>query len=648
MRPLPSISEIFNQAVQSIRRGAYPQAIGLLQQIVVAQPKHFDVRLQLAKACLDWVYIQTRMPLVDIKPSLLSSAAVHYLQMAESQLAILASQRPASPHVQEMLAVVHLIHGRHSEALACLKKALAKEQAKSELMYNAAYCLVELERYAEAQAYLVKLTTLQPGHGMGWHVLGEAQRLDGKPESALEMYQRAMQLLPDWPQPYGGMASALTDLGRHAEARQYIEKAIELSPSETLYQTLLFGMHYQPELTVAEIAARHRDFGSRFESSLKTTWQPHANLPDPERRLRVGFVSADLRRHPVGYFMADLLADLKKANLELFAYSNGGVHDDITAVIKPQFARWQECQQMSDESLAAQIRLDEIDILVDLSGHTKGNRLLVFARRPAPVQVTYLGYFDTTGLEAMDYILGNCWLLPKGEEELYSEKPWRLPDVHLCFSPPDLAVEVGPLPAVLTGQVTFGCFNRIDKVNARVVATWARLLHAVPGSRLYLKSKALGDSAVAMHYKKLFAEQGIAEERLLLEGESGFKEYMESYNRVDIALDPYPYNGGTTTVQALWMGVPTLCLHGDRYAAHMGESILHAIGLPEWVAGDEDAYVALGGAFAADLPALAVLRANLRWRLLASPICDAARFARDLEDAFRGMWRAWCEGANPK
>lgn len=637
---------MLNQAVQLIRRGAYSQAIGLLQQSVVVQPKHFDARLQLVKACLDWVYIQMRMPLVDIKPSLLNPAAAHYLQLAESQLAILATQRPASAQVQAMLAVVHLIHGRNTEALGCLKKALVKGSGNSELLYNAAYCLVELGRHSEAEVYLAKLTALHPDYGMGWHLLGEASRLDGKPEAALAAYQRAMKLLPDWPQPYGGMASALADLGRHAEGRQYIEKAVELAPSESLYQTLLFGTHYQPELTVAEIAARHRDFGRRFESPLKTNWQSHTNFPDPERPLRVGFVSADLRHHPVGFFMADLLANLKVTCLELFAYSNGGVHDDITARIKPLFASWQECQEMSDEALAGQIRSDEIDILVDLSGHTKGNRLLVFARKPAPVQVTYLGYFDTTGLEAMDYILGNCWLLPKEEEGLYSEKPWHLPNAHFCFSPPDLPVEVGPLPAELAGYITFGCFNRIDKVNALVVFAWAQLMQAVPGSRLYLKSKALGDSAVAEHYKKRFLEQGIGEERLLFEGESGFREYLQSYNHVDIALDSFPYNGGTTTVQALWMGVPTLCLHGDRYAAHMGESIMHAMDMPEWVANDVDDFVAKGTAFAADLNALALLRIGLRPRLLASPICDAPGFARNLEAAFRGMWRAWCERQN--
>lgn len=634
---------MLGQAVQLIRRGAYPQAISLLQQAVAAQPAHFETRLQLAKAYLDWVYLQTQRPLMDIEPGLLSQESAHYLQLTENLLLALAKLRPAFPHVQALLAVVHLIYGRNAEALGCLKKALSKDPANPELLYNMGYCLTELERYGEAITYLTRLTALQPKHGMGWHMLGEAARLGDQSELALKAFHRAIELLPDWPQPFGAMASTLAKLGQHADGQQYLEKAIELAPSETLYQSLLFGMHFQPALAAADIAARHRDFAERFESPLKHAWQPHGNTADPERRLRVGFVSADLRRHSVGYFMADLLASLKGTDLELVAYNNGGGNDDLTERIKPQFALWRECHAMNDDALAAQIRVDAIDILVDLSGHTLGNRLLVFARKPAPIQVTYLGYFDTTGLGAMDYILGNRWLLPEAEEPLYTEKPWRLPDAHLCFTPPDLDIQVGPLPAEQAGRITFGCFNRIDKVNSQVVATWARLLQAVPGSRLYLKSRALGDAAVAEHYRRKFAEQGVEADRLLLEGQSGFEEYLRSYRQVDIALDPYPYNGGTTTVQAMWMGVPTLALHGDRYVAHMGESILHAAGMPEWIAAEEGEYIAKAVAFAGDAASLATLRAGLRARLLASPICDAPGFARNLEAAFRAMWHAWCE-----
>ena len=270
----------------------------------------------------------------------------------------------------------------------------------------------------------------------------------------------------------------------------------------------------------------------------------------------------------------------------------------------------------------------------------------MFARKPAPVQVTYLGYPDTTGLSAMDYILGDSRMFPEEEEALYVEKPWRLPDTSLCFMPPDLPVEVGALPAVQNGFITFGCMNKRDKVNDAVIATWARILRAVPGSRLLLQGKPYGDAGVADYVRSRFAERGIEGDRLELIGSLSWREHLEIYNRVDIALDPFPYNGTTTSVEGLWMGVPLLALKGDRLVSHMGESILHAVDMPDWIAADEDDYVAKAVAFRRRPVRAGDLRAGLRYRLLASPICDAPRFARNLEAAFRGMWRKWCAQQN--
>ncbi|MGB9130308.1 MAG: glycosyltransferase, partial [Thiobacillus sp.] len=254
-------------------------------------------------------------------------------------------------------------------------------------------------------------------------------------------------------------------------------------------------------------------------------------------------------------------------------------------------------------------------------------------------------YPDTTGLSAIDYILGDPRMFPPGEETLYVEKPWCLPDTSLCFTPPDLPVEVGPLPAAQNGFITFGCLNKTEKANNdAVIETWANILHAVPSSRLLLQNKPYGDAGIAAHVRSRFAERGIEGDRLELIGKLSWHEHMETYNRVDIALDPFPYNGTTTSVEGLWMGVPLLALKGDRLVAHMGESILHTMGMPEWIASDEADYVAKAVALAGDLSALTAMRVGLRERLLASPICDAPRFARNLEEAFRGMWRAWCKG----
>jgi protein O-GlcNAc transferase len=307
--------------------------------------------------------------------------------------------------------------------------------------------------------------------------------------------------------------------------------------------------------------------------------------------------------------------------------------------------QWRDASiaKLNDEALANLIRTDGIDILIDLAGHTAKNRLPVFAWKPAPVQVSWLGYLGTTGLDAMDYVLADAWALPAGEEDQFTETPWRMPETYICFSPPDLPVEVGPLPALEKGNITFGCFNNLNKINDQVAACWARLLQLVPGARLYLKTKNLGTAAMREKLVARFAGLGIAPERLILEGEFASHEaHFQAYHQVDMALDPFPYPGITTTVEALWMGVPVLSMRGQRFISHQGETILNNVGMPEWIAADEDAYVAKAAAFASDTQALAVLRAGLRERLLASPLCDAPRFAHNFEDAMRGMWQKWC------
>jgi predicted O-linked N-acetylglucosamine transferase (SPINDLY family) len=283
-----------------------------------------------------------------------------------------------------------------------------------------------------------------------------------------------------------------------------------------------------------------------------------------------------------------------------------------------------------------------IDILIDLSGHTGDNRLPMFAWKPAPVQVTWLGYFATTGVAAIDYLIADPWTLPKSEESSFSETIWRVPETRLCFTPPAILLNVTPPPMLVNGHITFGCFNNLTKMNEQVVALWARILAAVPNSRLYLKARALGEVAVQQSVMKRFAEHGIDPQRLTLETYVPRANYLEAYNQIDIALDPFPYTGGTTTVEALWMGVPVLTLAGKQFLARQGVGLLMNAGLPEWVASDQDDYLSRAIAHASDMQRLASLRAGLRQQVLASPIFDASRFARYFEAALRGMWEKWC------
>jgi predicted O-linked N-acetylglucosamine transferase (SPINDLY family) len=298
---------------------------------------------------------------------------------------------------------------------------------------------------------------------------------------------------------------------------------------------------------------------------------------------------------------------------------------------------------LSDEALAKQIHSDRIDILIDLAGHTAHNRLPVFAWKPAPVQVSWLGYFATTGVAAIDYLIADPWTLPPSEEVYFTEKIWRLPETRLCFTVPDVQVAVSPLPAIENDYITFGCFNNLAKMNDAVVSLWARILHALPTSRLFLKSIQIAEASLREEIYARFSAHGIDADRLILEAYGPRADYLAAYQRVDIALDPFPFPGGTTTVESLWMGVPVLTLAGERFLSRQGVGLMMNAGLPNWVATDPDDYLARAMAHASDLKSLATLRAGLRQQVLASPIFDAPRFAQHFAAALRGMWAKWCE-----
>lgn len=585
------------------------------------------------------------------------------------------------------LAVAHLNLGnalaelgRHTEAVPAFEQAIALDPALAEAHNGLGAALARLNRFEDAAKCLRAAIRLNPELIEAYTGLSDVLRLLGQSENALSCvdealrrhpddalahvvrgqallkrgrygearaaFGRALALQPDCAAAHSELGAVLLLWGEQGQARSHGERAIALAPGNDVFLSgQLFNLHYHPHLAADELAGRHRLFDRRFGAPLRAARQAHANTPDPARRIRVGFVSGDFRRHPVGYFMVDLLEGLAGGGLDLYAYANHRLDDALTERIRPHFAGWRKVYPLDDETMAAQIRADGIDVLVDLSGHTGDNRLKVFARKPAPVQVSYLGYPDTTGLSAVDCILGDARMFPPGEDVLYAETPWHLPDTALCFSPPDVPVEVASLPAMQNGFVTFGCLNKTEKANNdAVIETWARILHAVPGSKLLLQNKPYGDAEIAASVRGAFEGRGIGADRLELLGALSWQAHLETFNRVDIALDPFPYNGTTTSVEGLWMGVPFVALKGDRLVAHMGESILFTMGMTDWVAADKDDYVAKATAFAGDLTALARIRAELRPRLLASPICDAPRFARNLETAFRGMWQAWCRG----
>jgi len=370
--------------------------------------------------------------------------------------------------------------------------------------------------------------------------------------------------------------------------------------------------------------------------------KPLGNDAAPDRRLRIGYVSGDFRRHPVAWFMENVLRAHDRSAVEVFCYASNRTVDETTARLEALADHWHAVRGLDDAALEALIRHDAIDILIDLSGHTNGNRLRVFLAKPAPVQCTWLGYYATTALPGMDYIIADRFVVPPGAEALYTEKPWRLPDSYLCFTPPDPDVAGGPPPLLRNRAVTFGSCNNVIKINMGVMAVWSRILGAVPGSRLLLRSHALSNAKVQHELTRQFAAAGVPPERLILLPAAERAELLATYNEIDIALDPFPYGGGTTTVEALWMGVPVVSLRGNRFTGRVSESILATAGCPELVLDGEDAYVAKAIALASDAEGLARSRAGMREQLARSPLCDAERFTGHLEAAYRGMWRIWC------
>ncbi|HVW92926.1 MAG TPA: hypothetical protein VHB74_09985, partial [Devosia sp.] len=410
---------------------------------------------------------------------------------------------------------------------------------------------------------------------------------------------------------------------------------------------LVFASNYRADLPPEETVRQARKVGEILARTYPAR-QIFANERDPGRRLRVGFVSSDFNLHPVSFFLESVLKAIDGREIELFAYSLSTVSDDMTGRLKAIFAQWRDAAQLAPPKFDQQIVEDGIDILIDLTGHTHSGIPAVFALKSAPVTVSWLGYSGTTGLPTMDYILADEIVAPASEARLFTEQIIRLPNSYLCYTPEPNAPAVSALPALENGHVTFGSFNNINKVSDGTVALWARLLAAVPAAQLALKGAVLRRPEAGDELAARFAAHGIGRERLkLLPYEPEMAGHLGAYAHVDIGLDPFPYNGTTTTCEAMLMGVPVLTLRGDRFIAHVGESLLRSAGLAEWIADDEDQYVAKAVAFAADLPRLARLRAQLRAQLLASPLCDAPRFARDFEAAMREIWRRWCESAPP-
>ena len=549
--------------------------------------------------------------------------------------------------------------GRKTEAVMAYLRAADLDREFFDALFDLGAVLAELVRPAEGAQALRLALRLRPDHAEARLILGTCLERLGQIDAAVEQYLAALRLRADDPRALLLLGGALFKAGHVVDADRAFARALTLDPSQAgAHSRRIAALNYRADLGARELAAAHLEWGRRHAARFLPVdgRHPFPNPPDPARRLRVGYVSPNFFRHSVAHFLLPVLRAHNRHEVEIFCYSNSVIVDDTTRALRAEAAHWRETLGQSDEQVAALIRVDGIDLLVDLAGHTGDGRPLVFARRPAPVQVAWLGYPQTTGMEAVDYRLSDDIVEPPGEADgLSAETIVRLPRGFHCFGRPGedlpgdgcegVALPVGPLPALGNGSVTFGSFNTVQKMGAPLVSMWARVLRAVPGSRLVLKS--LPDAVIADRYHALFAAEGIDPARVeFLRWTPARPDHLRLYDRMDIALDTYPYHGTTTTCEALWMGVPVLSLCGDGHVSRVGASLLTRVGLEDWIVTGEDAYVEKAVRAASDLSALVQLRVGLRDRMRGSALCDANGFARDLEGAYRAMWQAWCRGEN--
>ncbi|MDD5177598.1 MAG: tetratricopeptide repeat protein [Sterolibacterium sp.] len=532
------------------------------------------------------------------------------------------------------------------DAAASYRRALWIKPDSAEAHNNLGNILREMGQLDEAEASYRRALGLKPDLAEVQNNLGATLQDMGRLSEAEVNLRRALEIKPDYAEAHNNLGITLQYLDRLGEAEVSYRQALEIKPDfSQAHSNLLFSYNFLPKQAPAEMLAQARAYGKLAAQQAHPFISWH-NDPDPSRQLRVGLVSGDLISHPVGYFIEGILKSFASqfaSRLEFYAYTCFSRTDALTERLRACCRAWCSAVWQSDEILARQIRDDGIDILIDLSGHTAHNRLPMFAWKPAPVQVSWLGYFATTGVAAIDYLIADPWVLPETEEVYFTEKIWRLPETRLCFTPPDMDLDVSPLPALTNGYVTFGCFNNLTKMNDDVVAVWSRVLATVPNSRLFLKARQLNDASARQRTIDRFSAHGIDAKRLILEETEPREKYLAAYRRIDIALDPFPFSGGTTSVDSLWMGVPVLTLAGERFLSRQGVGILMNAGLPEWVAVDTGDYVARSALHAINLPRLAKLRNGLRKQVLASPITDAKRFSMHFEDSLRAMWRKWCD-----
>lgn len=529
--------------------------------------------------------------------------------------------------------------GALEEAAECYRGALGLRPQSAAVNSNLGSVLRRLGDWAGAIECYQRALAIDPQAAHAHNNLGNVLLEMGRPDEAMACYEAAIAIRGDFAEAHNNLAKAHDDRGEIDEAITCYRRALSLEPgSARIHSNLVYALHFHPSSTRASLFAEHRRWNERHARPLVSAWRPHENDRSPDRPLRVGYLSPDFSLHAVGRFLLPLLRGHDRARVTSICYASQSREDPFTLRLREQAQEWRNVLSLDDEQLADQIRADRVDVLVDLSMHMAGNRLGVFARRPAPVQVTYLAYCSTTGLDAIDYRLTHRHLDPLAtHRRLYTERSVELASSYWCYEPGVTTPEVGELPALRRGgRVTFGCLNSFCKVTRETLGLWRRLLSAIPRSRLLLHCH-LGTRR--QEVREFFAAGGVAPQRVEFADFVPLERYFEQYAEIDIGLDPFPYGGGTTTCDALWMGVPVISLAGETAVSRSGRALLSVVGLPQVAAATPARYRRVALKLAANLPRLARLRGSLRQRMRQSPLMDSKAFTRDVEAAYEMMWR---------
>jgi predicted O-linked N-acetylglucosamine transferase (SPINDLY family) len=614
--PTVPLQQAFELALRRHRAGQWAEAEALYRQVLDAQPNHADAQNNLGILLAhrgDWKGAET---------------------VFRGALQTQPNSAPAWVNFGNVLKE----QGRHDEALEAYGAALRLNPNLPDACNSLGNVLKERGKIEEAIEWYRRAIAIRPNYAEVHGNLGSALREQGRLDEAAAACRRALELAPNDALAWNNLGNVLKDRGELKAAIEALQRAVELAPGQAAIRSnLIYTFHFLPEAGEAlQVEAQVR-WNRQLADPVKGSIQPHANERRADRRLRIGYVSPAFRNHVTGRYLAPLSRNHDHTEFEIFCYSGVGSPDEMTGEFQRWADRWRDVTGVLDEALAEMIRSDEVDILVDLTQHLAGNRLPVFARQPAPVQVSFAGYPASAGVEGIEYRISDRWL--EADAERRAGEHVFFIDTFWCYDPCGMEVAVNELPAKRNGHVTFGSLNNFCKINDDVLRLWARVLAAVKDSRLLLLS------APGSHRQRtldFLASHGAEPAQVQFVAPGRRREYLELYHRVDVALDPFPYGGHTTSLDALWMGVPVVSLAGKTSVSRAGLSILNNLGLPELVTFSEEEYVRIARELAADFPRMAELREILRAKMEASVLMDGPRFARQIEVAYRSMWREWC------